>query len=145
MPVAPSRAMAILIVDDDVDIREALRFVLAEAGYETDAVEDGLDALALLRSGERPALILLDLMMPRMDGWQFRERQLSDPSLAPVPVAVMSACGVDDRTWQLGIVDYVPKPIDRDALLRLAHRYSPNASFAPAPSSTASAPSSAAA
>jgi signal transduction histidine kinase len=82
----------VLIVDDDDELRESVSELLADEGYQTASVENGAQALSYLRaSPARPDLILLDLMMPVMSGWQFREEQLRDPTLAAIPVVVMTA------------------------------------------------------
>ena len=81
----------IVVVDDDTDVREALGEVLAEEGYATRLFESGREALDFLRGGGSPALILLDLMMPEMNGWQFREEQLKDERLRDIPVVVITA------------------------------------------------------
>lgn len=88
MAVPGSRVM---LVDDDEDIRTVLAEALQDAGYEVRTVASGREALVELRSGYQPALILLDLMMPAMDGWQFREEQLRDSRLQGIPVVVISA------------------------------------------------------
>ncbi|PLS79555.1 MAG: response regulator, partial [Chloroflexi bacterium] len=82
----------ILVVDDDSGIREALTDILEDEGYAVRSACDGQAALDLLRQqAEPPALVLLDLMMPRMNGWQFRSEQRRDPALANIPVVVISA------------------------------------------------------
>jgi CheY-like chemotaxis protein len=81
----------VLVVDDDDDLRRTLCDVLTDEGFETVGVPDGAAALAYLERSPLPAAILLDLMMPNMDGWMFRERQLGDPRLAKIPVVVMTA------------------------------------------------------
>src|SRR3954470_12387725 len=82
----------VLVVDDDPDIRESVRLVLEDEGYEVEEAADGAAALALLRAATtRPDVILLDLMMPVMNGWQFRAAQLADDDLADIPVIVLSA------------------------------------------------------
>jgi two-component system, chemotaxis family, chemotaxis protein CheY len=86
-----AHASAILVVDDDPELRETLGELLCEEGYETRLAENGKRALDLLRHGARPSLILLDLMMPEMNGWQFREEQLKDADLRDIPVVVMTA------------------------------------------------------
>ena len=80
----------ILIVEDDFDIREALTQILEEEGYAVREAANGREALDVA-ARELPSLILLDLMMPVMNGWQFRAEQIKDPRLAPVPVLVISA------------------------------------------------------
>ncbi len=83
---------ALLLVDDDERVREALVALLEAQGYPVVGAANGREALDVLRvRGLRPGLILLDLMMPVMDGWQFRAAQLADAELATVPVVVFSA------------------------------------------------------
>ena len=82
---------AVLLVEDDADSRDALTAVLEQYGFVVCEATDGQQALEQLAAGYRPCAILLDLMMPRMDGWQFRETQRRDPALSGVPVALMSA------------------------------------------------------
>jgi len=81
----------IVVVDDDTDLRETLGELLCEEGYDARLFENGRTALEFLRHGERVRLILLDLMMPDMNGWQFREEQLKDLELKDIPVVVMTA------------------------------------------------------
>jgi CheY-like chemotaxis protein len=105
---------AVLIIDDDSGSRESLAELLSDKGYTVETAQDGADALAYLRSGQRPGVILLDLMMPGTDGWDFRAQQKRDPSLAEIPVIAVSAAG------RLVDADYsLRKPIDIDALLKL--------------------------
>src|SRR5690242_11377316 len=84
----------VLIIDDEQDIREIFETVLRYDGYDVLSASDGEQAMDLLRQGARPDAILLDLMMPQMDGWQFRVAQRKDPALAAIPVIAVSA----DRT-----------------------------------------------
>ena len=115
--VAAARRVA--IVDDDHDIRESLAEVLGECGYETLAASNGLVALELLER-ERPSIILLDLMMPVMDGWQFRAAQLERPALADIPVIVVSAdSNVGEKAAAIGADAYLVKPIRIVDLLRV--------------------------
>ena len=81
----------LLIVDDDVELCESMADVLADAGYDAVTAHDGRRALRLSRHGPPPCLILLDLMMPEMTGWQFRERQLRDQRTRDIPVVIMTA------------------------------------------------------
>jgi len=81
----------ILVVEDDRDLRETLCEALELEGYVAVCLENGEVALRHLATGARPCLILLDLMMPVMDGWAFRQEMLKDPSLASIPVIVMTA------------------------------------------------------
>src|SRR4051812_49003268 len=110
---------SILIVEDDEAISVAVVAVLADAGFETHSAENGKKALDLLGSGVVPNLILLDLMMPVMDGFQFREHQCHT-SHADVPVVVMSADGnVNRKQEQTGAKAYIRKPFDIDHLVRV--------------------------
>jgi CheY-like chemotaxis protein len=86
-------APLVLVVDDDRDIRECLRDLLVEAGYQVQIAAHGRAALDLLHQGDRPAVILLDLMMPVMDGMTFRSHQLRDPQLASIPLVLVTASG----------------------------------------------------
>jgi CheY-like chemotaxis protein len=83
----------ILVVEDDRGVRESLSDALTLEGYEVTCAENGAVALRHLSGGQRPCLILLDLMMPVMDGWTFRSAMLGDPALADIPVIVMTAAG----------------------------------------------------
>lgn len=83
----------IMVVDDDPDIRETLCLLLEAEGHVVVCSANGEEALEQLRQGVRPCLILLDLMMPVMDGFQFRTEQQSDAALAPIPVVAITAAG----------------------------------------------------
>ena len=107
---------SVLIVEDDADIRETLLLLLGDNGYHASACANGLDALKQLRHGLHVDLILLDLMLPVMNGWQFRVQQKADPLLASIPVVALSA----DTSAQAAAIDadaYLRKPIDYDTLL----------------------------
>ena len=115
---------SILIVEDDADLREALSEVLRDEGYAVAMAADGREALDRLRGESRPSLILLDLTMPVMTGWQFRDAQRQDPDLSEIPVVVLSASDrLAEKMGPLGVADYVRKPIELDRLLRLIERY----------------------
>jgi CheY-like chemotaxis protein len=117
--VVPPPAAEILVVDDDRDIRESLQDVLELEGYAVSTARNGQEALAVARAS-RPALILLDLFMPVMDGVEFRRRQLQDPDLAQVPVVVVSAApGVEQRVSELGVAGHLEKPLELDQLFDL--------------------------
>ncbi len=114
----------ILVVDDDVEIRETLVEALRDRGYEALGAGDGIEALATLRSRQPWCLILLDLMMPNMDGWQMREAQLADPTLSSIPVVVVSATtDVSQAASKLDAVDYVTKPARLTQLLATIERH----------------------
>jgi CheY-like chemotaxis protein len=119
-----TRCQNILIVEDDKDIRQALVDVLTLETFRVTTAGNGKEALELLRNSPnswRPCFILLDLMMPIMNGWEFLLVQRSDPKLKDIPVMVCSA--VADRTRFPGIVEFLKKPINIDELLTLVHRY----------------------
>ena len=119
---APARS--ILVVDDNDDVRDAMVVALRVAGYEAESAENGAVALARLRNdGLRPSLILLDLMMPEMDGLEFREQQLRDAALAAIPVVIVSAFGRQTAVRALGVADYLAKPIDFSRLLEIVAQY----------------------
>lgn len=117
-------AQPILIVEDDIDTREALKFCLETFGYAVVLAGDGADGLAKLHAGLRPCLILLDLLMPRKNGFQFRMEQVMDPELSEIPVVVYSgnpdACRGEAVA---GAVAHLHKPIEVDKLLELVRTY----------------------
>ena len=89
---------------------------------------DGRAALDLLHRGARPGLVLLDLMMPVMNGWQFREAQRAEPDLADIPVVIVSGdARLDRRTAELAGVEWLRKPLDLDVLLDMVGRHVPRA------------------
>jgi CheY-like chemotaxis protein len=109
----------ILIVEDDVEMRESLGEILQGEGYRVAGAANGLEALDRLRRGEPPCIILLDLMMPVMSGWEFREVQRRDPRLAEIPVAIITGVrNAVDQMMTLGAVGYFQKPLDLNALLQ---------------------------
>ena len=112
----------VLVVEDDTDLRESICTVLADAGYTSWAAENGEVALERARA-ERPCVILLDLMMPIMNGWEFRSEQLRDPNLSSIPVIIMTADGRAREKAQALHADYLKKPITLDALLNLVDDY----------------------
>lgn len=115
----------VLVVDDDADIRDAMMLVLGGSGYNVVTAANGAEALRVLAaSHRRPCAILLDLMMPVMDGQQFREAQLRDPALANMPVIVLSGdANVKKRAAELGVDAYLMKPIALDRLLSELGRF----------------------
>ncbi|MGE0872223.1 MAG: response regulator [Kofleriaceae bacterium] len=110
------RARDIMVVEDDPDVRAALVEMLSDEGYPTRAAANGAEALTEL-AREAPQLIVLDLMMPVMDGWAFRARQLARPEWAQIPVIVMSAMTGTDYTASLGADAYLPKPAFAERVL----------------------------
>ena len=111
---------AVLVVDDDLDIREALTDILEDRGFHVTSAANGREALTLLRSlSALPSVILLDLMMPIMDGYGFLEEQRRDASLAVIPVAIITAGHGVDRLRIDGVAPIVPKPINLQRLFSI--------------------------
>ena len=124
----------VLVVDDHEDVRMALEAILVADGSEVVTACEGEEALDRLRRGADPCVILLDLMMPKLDGWQFRQAQLADPTLANIPVIVLSAyvpaCLSDDmRSRSQGVrldaAAVLGKPVDPDELVRVVRHHCP--------------------
>jgi len=114
---------SVLVVDDDPWTRELLAIALQADDYLVAAVANGRQALHYLRSHAETCIILLELLLPVMDGRQFRTVQLRDRSLAWIPVIVMSAAaGVDQRARELGARSFVRKPINLDELRQAVKR-----------------------
>src|SRR6185437_14849947 len=107
----------VVVVEDDLDIREVMRMVLEASGYCVLEAGEGGEALSVCR-GRQPCVILLDLMMPGMDGFQFREAQLQDPAIAAIPVIVVSGGGgIPEKAAKLGAAGYLVKPTDVQRML----------------------------
>jgi CheY-like chemotaxis protein len=121
----PLSVKCVLIVEDDGDVRESILEVLQDNAYTAIAVSNGAEALARLRSAApRPCLILLDLMMPVMDGYKFRTAQTSDPVLTTIPVVVLTAQGGAEKTAQdMQAAGFLKKPVKLEALLEVVQRY----------------------
>lgn len=109
----------ILIIEDDKDILETLQELLESQGYLIALAENGLDALKVLRDSlQLPDLILLDYMMPEMDGASFRVEQIKDRRISEIPVLLMTADAHPDlKRAQIGARDFVKKPLDIDKFL----------------------------
>jgi CheY-like chemotaxis protein len=115
---------SILVVDDDPDVRDAVASVLVDEGYGVTGVGSGREALQHLQQHMRPSLILLDMMMPEMDGWLLRQELKKSPELASIPIVILSGHGdVRDAALALGAVDYLRKPLHIESLLEIAERY----------------------
>jgi len=118
-----STSRHVLIVEDDLDAREALSVFLEAEGYRVLEAAHGEEALAHLRASP-VCIVLLDLMMPIMNGWDFRAEQMKDPELAKVPVVVVTADGGSRRrARELGLTDYMTKPIDFERLLQVVGQH----------------------
>ena len=114
---------SILVIEDDTATRTAMSFVLEEEGYSVTGVANGQEALQHLRRTRLPDLILLDLMMPVMNGWEFRKQQAQDPALHSIPVVVVSAnADVPQKADALTARAYLIKPIDFVQLLEAVQR-----------------------
>ena len=108
---------SVMIVEDDRDTREMLGRFLDLEGFEVQTAANGQLALEALHDDGRPCVIILDLMMPVMNGWQFREAQTQDPSLARIPVVVVTAAGPRDDIPAISADGWLSKPVDFDRLL----------------------------
>jgi CheY-like chemotaxis protein len=117
-------ARTVLVVEDDGDIRDELADVLEDSHYRTIRAQNGEVALQKLRGGPRPCLILLDLMMPVMDGRQFLAEQQKDAALKEIPVVVLSAhLDAAPTAVQVKAAGFLKKPIDLPELLRTIERF----------------------
>ncbi|MGH9313900.1 MAG: response regulator transcription factor [Vicinamibacterales bacterium] len=112
----------VFIVEDDVDTREMIGRFLELEGYAVETAANGRQALDRLDGGTRACVILLDLMMPVMDGWEFRRLQARHAAFSDIPVIVFSAAG-RDRMQQIEANDYLSKPVDLDELLERISRF----------------------
>ena len=116
----------ILLVDDDPVIRREVSEILREEGFDVMAASGGAEALRLLASPPTPVVILLDLVMPRTDGWEFRRAQLADPRLASIPVLVFSGFDSGPRNVaDLRAAGFVTKPFTIAQLLGAIARFRP--------------------
>ena len=113
---------SILIVEDDADLREMMAQLLTLEGFRASTVANGREALEYLSQGDKPDVILLDLMMPVMDGWEFRRQQQASDDLSKVPVIVLSALD-QTRAADVNAVAFLKKPLDFDRLLELVRQY----------------------
>jgi CheY-like chemotaxis protein len=114
----------VLVVEDNTDVAELLQVLLDSEGFDSLVATDGAVALAHLRRDPAFCLILLDLMMPVMDGWTFRIEQRRDPRLAEIPVVLLSGDGrVREKAAQLDVADHMLKPLDVDRLVGVVERF----------------------
>jgi two-component system, chemotaxis family, chemotaxis protein CheY len=109
---------SVLVVEDNDDIREAIGEILESEGYEIALAEDGERAIQLLAQLPRPCLLLVDLIMPRMDGWELLQFLSRDDRLATIPVVVMSAAA---NATTVPIHPTLKKPVDLEILMQIVH------------------------
>jgi len=112
----PSRRPSVLVVDDDQAIREVVAEVLRDEGYEVTCAENGVEALREMRKDHHPDVVLLDLMMPVMSGWEVLEQVQASDELVRIPVVVVSAMSAP------GAREHLAKPIDLERLLATVGR-----------------------
>jgi CheY-like chemotaxis protein len=122
MTAAPQHHPSILLIEDDATIRAATARLLRNHGYSVDSVNNGLEAMRFLRRHPLPQLILLDLRMPVMDGWQFRVRQQQDPNLSRIPVVILSSDDDLEETAQILRTGCVHKPFEENVLFDTLER-----------------------
>jgi CheY-like chemotaxis protein len=113
----------LLVIDDDPDLRETLELVLADSDVTVTTVAGGQAALEMLAGGARPDLILLDLMMPEMNGWQFLERVRADAALASIPVIIMTAHPATNEPLSPPVREILRKPFTAATLLDAIGRH----------------------
>ena len=117
-------ARYVLLVEDDPDIRSTIVDVLELEGYRVVTARNGQDALEQLRALQPPCLILLDLMMPGMNGWEFRQEQVRSEELASIPVVILSGDGsIEQKAASLQVAGHLRKPVQLETLLETIQRY----------------------
>ena len=122
-PAARRAPAQLLVVDDDPDVRESLADILQYEGYRVLTASNGKEALEHLRGPSRPDLILLDLMMPILNGWAVREELLRDPELSAIPVVLLSGIlDLDQQAQSLNVAGFMVKPIEVNRLLEVVRR-----------------------
>ena len=115
----------IMIIEDDADIRELMKIVLEADGYSVDVAGDGIDAFDHLKAGTKPTLILLDLMMPRMDGEQFM-KEVRSTRFSKIPVVIISGhCLGPKKARELEAASCLTKPVEFSELLKTVRRFAP--------------------
>ena len=110
----------VLIVDDDPNLLEVTRFVIESEGMAVETARNGQEALAVLRDHRLPGLVLLDLMMPVMNGWEFLNEVAKDPLLKAIPVVALTAA---ENAQAPGAVRILRKPMDLGALIQVVEHY----------------------
>lgn len=115
MQLSGAHTEPILVIEDNDDVRDMMAVTLELEGHRVVTASNGREALYLLHHGVEPCMILLDLMMPVMNGWEFQKAVEREPQLRDIPIVVVSATGTDVNRTQAAAV--LPKPIDVDKLL----------------------------
>lgn len=125
MHLASKRSNCVLIVEDSVDLQMLIGEFLESEGFSVSYATNGQEALNTLKSSmSLPCMILLDIMMPVMDGLQFREHQIKDAAISKIPVVVMTAdANIKNKLNSLHIKEYFSKPLNMDALLTKVQHY----------------------
>ncbi len=118
----PHRCRTILIVEDDAAIRTALQLALEMEGYAVKIASNGKEALEMLPRIDTPCLILLDLMMPIMNGWEFAKALRQDMVLAPIPVAIVTAFSEEAADFE-GAQALIKKPVDLELLYQVVRKF----------------------
>ncbi|HAN05851.1 MAG TPA: response regulator [Elusimicrobia bacterium] len=123
--MSAAERLSVLVVDDDKSVCDIISGELGGQGYSTVVAGNGREALDYLKvCPSRPGLILLDLMMPVMTGWEFRKVQQSDPELAAIPVAIITGMpGMEKKAETIGAVDVLCKPSRVEELTALVSRF----------------------
>ena len=124
-----SASKCILVIDDDPDVHKLIAGALRKEGWPIEFASSGAEGLRKARE-LRPALITLDVIMPEMDGWVVLSLLKSDPDLSSIPVIMLSVCAEQDFAFSMGVADYLKKPIDKQRLISLIHKYRPQHQFA---------------
>ena len=118
----------VLVVDDDPDIRLMIAQALELEGWSVTGAANGAEALRALREGTRPVVVLLDIMMPVMNGWQFMDEQRRDPALATIPVVLISGDErLPEKASEAHVAGFLKKPMDLWALLEVVQRHGAHA------------------
>jgi CheY-like chemotaxis protein len=116
--------MTVLVVDDDYSVLDSMKDVLEDEGYEVFLAANGLEALKELRRGIRPCVILLDLMMPVMNGWEFRQEQLLDNNFAAIPTIIVTAHNrAEESAAELKAASCIRKPVRPETLLEAIGKF----------------------
>jgi chemosensory pili system protein ChpA (sensor histidine kinase/response regulator) len=118
-----TKTATVMVIDDDADIRELMKMFLEADGYRVNVAKDGLDAIEQLQAGARPAVILLDLMLPRMDGEQFLKRMRAG-RFGKIPVVVVSGHNAaQQKAVEIHAASCLEKPVELDELLKTVRRF----------------------